>query len=284
MPDDRIISSRHGHGDRTSLLTDLEFRVWEQYQHSADDFGVMRMTFLQIQSDNLALAKRPKQVIQRALEELVTVKLVKPFLHQRQVFVCQLDWQDFQKKTYTKRTQLPLPPADILVLMTKATQKLMATHPGGGKVTKSKKGFQESSENLSGIVLEDSENIFATRETLTLIPNARADADTHANPEERRDVQWEQFKAAYPASKRYASFLTEQVFVGECDRVGFAVILEGLERHKLAWTNPQYIPSIERFLTEKRWEAVPVPESADRKAGKHSQWLGLNKGAEINDI
>jgi hypothetical protein len=42
MPQDRLRSPRGGHGRRTTSLSDFEFRVWDQYQLSADDFGVMR--------------------------------------------------------------------------------------------------------------------------------------------------------------------------------------------------------------------------------------------------
>lgn len=96
--------------------------------------------------------------------------------------------------------------------------------------------------------------------------------DTPPVPEARRnhrdelppDEAWIRFKAAYPPSRRYADVVTEQAFMVECERVGFAVILAGLEKHKRAWTNPRYIPSIQTFIKDKRWEADPVVDAEQK--------------------
>lgn len=263
MPDDRILSSRHGHGDRSSCLTDLEFRVWEQYLHSADDFGVMRYSHFPIQSDNAALAKRPKGIIQRALDAIVTIRLVVPFTHQQHTFVCQLDWQDYQRKTYTKKTQLPTPPPDLLARCTAATRHLFGSHPGGGKVAKFQKEFQKLSENLPEIVREPSENILATREilTLTLTPNA----NTHAHADE----DWQAFQDAYPKHRREGGFMAVQGFLAACTAIGFALLMARLDRQKCSeqWKKGM-VPQMGNYFQRELWRQEPDDVAVPRVVGQ----------------
>ena len=53
-----MIHPRLGHSAKVAGLTDFEYRVWNQYLLSADDFGVMRATAVKLQADNDALAER----------------------------------------------------------------------------------------------------------------------------------------------------------------------------------------------------------------------------------
>ena len=93
MPVDRFIHPRLGHSEKVNQLTDLEARVWIQYLLSSDDFGVMRCSSVNLQADNDALARRPKNAVQRALERVLEVGLIQEFEHQGQRFVFQPDWQ-----------------------------------------------------------------------------------------------------------------------------------------------------------------------------------------------
>ena len=89
MPDDRFFHKRLGHSAKVNILTDFEFRVWTQYQLSADDCGVLREAAIAIQADNDSLAARSTKLVQRALAELVNIGLLLRFTHQEQSFLCQ---------------------------------------------------------------------------------------------------------------------------------------------------------------------------------------------------
>lgn len=131
MPADRLFHPRLGHSQKVTSLSHLEARVWQQYVLSADDFGVMPFTPLQVQADNLALAREPIDDIQRALDRLVQVRLVAVFEHQGVRFLYQHDWQDWQKIEYPRVSIRPKPPSDVLKVCSAKTRKLFGKHPGG---------------------------------------------------------------------------------------------------------------------------------------------------------
>lgn len=132
MPDDRLIHRRLGRGQRTTSLTDFEFRVWMQYELSADDYGVMLRSAAPIQTDNARFAKESAAKVLRALNHCVEVRLIVPFEHQGLQYVCQPDWQDFQKVRYPRDAHQPCPPAEVLQICTSATQELFSRHPRSG--------------------------------------------------------------------------------------------------------------------------------------------------------
>lgn len=136
MPADRLFHKRLGHSAKVSALTDFENRIWMQYELSADDFGVMRKSAVALQADNDNLAKRPATTVLRALKHLVTVGLLVEFEHQLHVYVCQWDWQDWQKVTWPARTIHPCPPPALLATFTPWTQLLFTVHPGAQKAPK----------------------------------------------------------------------------------------------------------------------------------------------------
>lgn len=151
MPDDRFIHRRAGHSQKVNLLTDLEHRVWIQYVLSADDFGVMRATHHPLQNDNDHLANRSAKVVQGCLDKLAQCGLIRRFEHQGKSYVYQHDWQTWQKVAYPRATTQPCPPHEALTGCDEATRKLFGLHPGGaGRIR------QEHSQNVPGIVLEDS--------------------------------------------------------------------------------------------------------------------------------
>lgn len=127
------------------MLTDLEYRVWTQYLLSADDFGVMRLVAAKVQADNDALLARPARAVQRCLDRIATTKLWLRFEHQGQPYVCQWDWQRWQKIGYPRGTNNPKPPEDVIAECDPVTQRLFELHPGG----KGRRRFANGSENVS---------------------------------------------------------------------------------------------------------------------------------------
>ncbi len=151
MPADRLFHPRLGHSDKVTLLTDFEYRVWSQYILSADDFGVLRCSAVTLQSENDALGARKPAVVQRALDRLITVQLVQAYEHQGRGYVCQRDWQAFQKVEYPRTTFLPKPPDELLSTLDESTRELFVQHPGGlrkgaattGVLTQNERYFRE---------------------------------------------------------------------------------------------------------------------------------------------
>ena len=166
MPADRLFHPRLGHSVKVSALSDLEFRVWTTYQLAADDFGVIRASPLAVQAANDALAKRSTRVISRSLGRLVDVDLVRPFTHQRALYIYQRDWQDFQKVRFPAKTIQPLPLGDDRDVTPK-TRELWLAHPGGRSLKEVVEKFGSTSEVHSGSTSEvDPELLRArTRET-----------------------------------------------------------------------------------------------------------------------
>jgi hypothetical protein len=130
MPDERFFHKRLGHSAKVNSLTDLEFRVWAQYQLSADDCGVIRHSPIPLQADNDSLAARSPRLISRAIDQIVTVGLLLTFIHQKQKYLCQGDWQNFQHVRYPRSTVNPCPPAEILAKCTSETRGLFRIRHG----------------------------------------------------------------------------------------------------------------------------------------------------------
>lgn len=124
MPVDRFFHPRAGHSKKVTGLSDQDFRAWWTYVLAADDYGVMRRSAVTLQAANDSLEKRSIKSVDRSFDRIVEVGLVVAFEHQGEAFVCQLDWQDFQKVRYPRESHLPIPPDDVLAKCSASTQEL----------------------------------------------------------------------------------------------------------------------------------------------------------------
>lgn len=130
MADYRCIYRNAGTGERTSSLSHLEFRVWVQYQLSADDFGVCPALAEKLQGDNDALYAEPQRRVQAAIERLVAVNLCQVFADGRRRYLYQWDWQDWQRLKHATATSLPPIPSALLEKCSPKTRALFAQfHP-----------------------------------------------------------------------------------------------------------------------------------------------------------
>lgn len=252
------------------MLSDLEFRVWSQYQLSADSFGVMRFSALQIQNDHAALERRPQKAIAAALEALVTVHLVESFQHQAARFICQLDWQDFQKRKFAKRTNLPKPPNEILERCSPWTRFLFQFHPGGVTIPKFLESFQNYSQNPPGILQESLEKTSPSREIHTHIQTLTLTRSTNTEGNSL-DAWLDRFaREHYPPEGYQAGWEVEQAWIaafdGEFSIGRWDELCAAAAQHKrsIQWREGK-IPLLGRWLKEKRWnQRLPEPDTAPK--------------------
>lgn len=124
MPDYRKLHNGHGNSQKLTAITDFEFRVWNQYRASADDFGVCPLLPAKLQGDNRRLAREKPAKVMTAMLQLIEVGLVVPFEHQGQSFICSLNWQNFEQVQYPRKSLNPLPTVHVFDEMTEETQNL----------------------------------------------------------------------------------------------------------------------------------------------------------------
>jgi hypothetical protein len=122
----RLIHRKAQRGERSSSLSHLGFRVWVQYQLTADDYGVCPAAAAKFQGDNPALAKETQKRIQGEIENLIRVGLCGVFQDGSQRYLYQADWQDFQKIEWPTETSYPQIPQLELAKCSESTRRLLA--------------------------------------------------------------------------------------------------------------------------------------------------------------
>lgn len=133
MPVDRMFHPTIGDSEKIALLTDGEFRVWFTYNMAADDFGVLPMLASKLKGADRALSQWPTKRLDKALQQLVDVALVRRFEAQKAGYIWTPTWQWYQKIRYPRReqTHYPAPPEAELIALdekeTAPTRALFAT-------------------------------------------------------------------------------------------------------------------------------------------------------------
>lgn len=120
----RLIHCVAATGERSSSLNHLQFRVWMQYQLSADDYGVCPADASKFRGDNPALREETDRKVQAAIEAVVKVGLVGAFMDGRLRYLYQPDWQDWQRIKWPTETTYPMPTAEVLAKCSPSTVEL----------------------------------------------------------------------------------------------------------------------------------------------------------------
>jgi hypothetical protein len=134
MGADRFIHKRAGSGDRVNKLNDLEFRFWVFYELGADDFGVIRNDVAAFIETHPYFATVKPALAKAALASMVTIMDLVRFKTHGLEFLCQRDWQDFQKGEWAQVTTRPRPEDAIIATFTPWTQALFSVWPGQSRI------------------------------------------------------------------------------------------------------------------------------------------------------
>lgn len=181
MPDYRLIHRRALRGEKLAKLTDFERGVWLAYLLIADDYGVMPFDAGEL-SRAIWLKGKPQKAVQKALERVRDVGLIRTWVHQGATYCYAYDWQEWQNVRHPRGTIEPCPPPDCLATCKPKTRELFAAHAriSDGEVAADSGNPSEEFGNLPRLARAGG------RETLTLTANPNANADSSAGDETAR--------------------------------------------------------------------------------------------------
>lgn len=264
MADDRKIHRRAMKSAKVSALSDFDFRVWATYELIADDCGVMPATAAELQAGNDALEDRPAKALLKALANIVAAGLLLRYEHQGRAYVCQHDWQDYQKIRYPRESHYPFPPAETVAQFTSATAELF-------QLRLDKRA--ESAQSAHGAEAEGKSHPTRTGDraeplTTNQQPAAVVELERGAGKTKRIDYP-EDFETAWRAyplktgkGDAYAAWKKAQP--------DLAVVLDALRwqvnQPKWAEERGKYIPHFSTWLNQSRWDDEPfhAPDPTDQ--------------------
>lgn len=227
MPTHRLIEKSAGTGERATALDHFGFRVWMQYQLSADDFGVCPAEAFKLQGENLALQRESSADVQAQIEILITSGLCGVFLDGTRRYLYQQDWQDYQRIKHPSKTALPPIPESLLVQCSSNTQQLFREH------------HQKS------------------RGTFSPHANAYANANAYATANATADDRFERFWNSYPRKVGKGAALALWRRLNPTDAVTDQMIA-AVETQKTSsqWRKKggEFIPHPRTWLHQGRWQ------------------------------
>lgn len=228
MPTYRLIEKSAGTGERITQLSHLGFRVWMQYQLSADDFGVCPAEAVKLAGENLALQGEPLKRLQEQIENLIAVGLCGVFQDGSRRYLFQFDWQDYQKIKHPSKTALPPVPDEQLAQCSVSTQAL----------------FRDHREKRNG----------------SFRPHGNADANATALATASAEARFERFWAVYPRKVGKGAALVEWRRIEPDDALTDTMIAKVEEQKQSSqWRKDggQFIPHPRTWLHQKRWLDSP---------------------------
>jgi hypothetical protein len=265
MAQDRLFHKRLGHSEKVNRLTDFEYIVWGCYILSADDYGVMRAAAVTLQADHDRLTEKPQKAVQGALETIIDIGLIVPFEHQGRRYVCQPDWQDFQKVRYPGQSHNPVPPPEVLDRCTAPTRKLFDLHSEPFS-PKSEKTSVRGSDLPHGDV-----NVHVNENGDGADRNSGAPSGTPAVQRKQTNNVDERFSAfwrAYPRkTAKDGALKIWRKLQPTAETLDQIIAALGWQTRSEQWLkdNGQYVPLPTTYLNQGRWKDEPPSAASDSR-------------------
>lgn len=258
MPDDRLLHKSATHSEKVSQLTDFEYRVWTTYLLCADDFGVMRASASTLRAGNDALEHKPAKMLERALDRLVQIGLVRAFEHQGKTYLYQSNWQDYQNVRYPRLSVHPIPGQALIADCSEAQQKLFAS--------KCRKVSAESPQKPSNVSAESPTPARAGgREWLTANGKRLMATGKRQEPDDGFDAFWTCYpkkKSRQDALKAWRKLKPDAALQAE---IATAVAAQARSPDWLK-EGGRFIPYAATWLHGARWtdQTVELPQVSDK--------------------
>lgn len=114
---------------------------------------------------------------------------------------------------------------------------------------------------------------------------ASAESLVFEKNEERLDEAWPRFLLEYPQHRVQRGRIVQDGFIAACQEVGIGGVFARLDAHKrsVEWKKG-LVPSMTTYFGDRQAWRQELPEQEPAAQGRHQQWIGRNKDAEIADL